>query len=162
MERFRRRLFNGLTSASLLLSVIAIVFWVRGRIVNDEVYFNVHSHLIIAGSFPNHFDAIFYCAANYRGRLVEVFAHDKRVPPMPEFWTFRLNANSHRWEVAIPWWQFLLVGLALPGIATSRWVRRSQAIRNGRCLTCGYDLRATPDRCPECGTIPPKKEAVSS
>lgn len=53
--------------------------------------------------------------------------------------------------VEIPWWSLLLLFSLWPA---SRWVVRYQRrvkIGRGLCPTCGYDLRATPDRCPECG-----------
>jgi hypothetical protein len=54
--------------------------------------------------------------------------------------------------ISFPHW-FAIVLLSLPmSIRTLlRWRRRS--IDPARCAKCGYDLRATPLRCPECGMI---------
>jgi len=53
--------------------------------------------------------------------------------------------------IAVPYWSIALVSAVLPAIAVRRWVQARRHRRVGVCSACGYDLRATPDRCPECG-----------
>lgn len=45
------------------------------------------------------------------------------------------------------------MGVLLIGLAELR--RDEHRKRSGLCRNCGYDLRATPNRCPECGTENP-------
>jgi len=48
----------------------------------------------------------------------------------------------------------LAIGYAVPLLAwlISR-IRKTKQSVDGFCPTCGYDLRATPQRCPECGMV---------
>jgi hypothetical protein len=63
--------------------------------------------------------------------------------------------------LTIPLWilsaALILLPLVFATSSTSRWLiahtRRAMKV----CAICGYDLRATPDQCPECGTVSKKK-----
>jgi hypothetical protein len=86
------------------------------------------------------------------------------VPALAAFWLLPPGAvRAFHSQVPVV---FALVGAAalgvagvLPGVgllrrASARNLRQILR-RRGICVECGYDLRATPDRCPECGTVPP-------
>jgi len=52
--------------------------------------------------------------------------------------------------IHLPYWPFVAGAFLL---ATLRVWRQLERSRKGRCENCGYDLRATPGLCPECGTV---------
>jgi hypothetical protein len=90
-----------------------------------------------------------------------------RVPPKPwpsEFvWQTLGFQVSDGWDAdgvtftiyTIPYWPLVMFGT---GWIMWRWRQfrgRVGRERAGCCYVCGYDLRATPNRCPECGTGAP-------
>lgn len=61
------------------------------------------------------------------------------------------------WSVSVRW-PTLAVATAVPPLlwlatfGRRNWVRRRRRAA-GQCQVCGYDLRASPGRCPECGAV---------
>jgi hypothetical protein len=60
--------------------------------------------------------------------------------------------------IGTPHWLPVVLLAGLPLIRLIRRQRRRLRLP-GHCRICGYDLRATPERCPECGPIPAKVKA---
>ena len=85
-----------------------------------------------------------------RGALGLFYLH-RRLPPRPSNVTASFP-NLVTVNLVSP----LLLFSALPAVVYTRrfyrWYRARDLIAQGRCVQCGYDLRASKDRCPECGT----------
>jgi hypothetical protein len=58
-------------------------------------------------------------------------------------WSIVLGLNSLAWGYGLSW--------LASRVFDARGARAAHRRRFGLCLRCGYDLRATPDQCPECG-----------
>ncbi len=178
-----RWLFNGLAALSLVLCVATAVLRVRSHWFDDEVHIYGPNEgyccsswggnlMFIRGPTYHGFKAIPYPAkmeweyvsakltslgassitnAKYR-RLVSLgFAYD---PNQLIHGNGRYYYSGNR--LFLPHGFFCLLFLAAPAAWYWQRIRYRRLAAEGRCLICGYDLRATPDRCPECGTVPPK------
>jgi hypothetical protein len=72
-----------------------------------------------------------------------------------ELWGVK-GISLDRWVLDLPMWIVVTFFLLLPAARLLRWTirRRRRRAGPGVCARCGYDLRATPERCPECGSTP--------
>jgi hypothetical protein len=73
-----------------------------------------------------------------------------------------LDRTMNGWDLEVrvlldrPVWNLLLLTIAtaiMPTLALRRIMQRKRRTRTNHCARCGYDLRASPERCPECGAI---------
>jgi hypothetical protein len=81
-------------------------------------------------------------------------------PPVAGF--FLSPANG---VVLLPMWFVVSLFAILPLAAGVRLARRRRGDRRlvaGCCVACGYDLRASPQRCPECGRVAGQPAAGSA
>lgn len=78
------------------------------------------------------------------------------VPPDSKGYGFNGSAT-----LKLPYWLLLSAAAILPSITLTR-AFRNRARPHGVCRKCGYDLRASKERCPECGMLVTAKEDRSA
>jgi hypothetical protein len=136
----KRRLFNILSVISLYLCVTVGVVW--------NATYRLPKSVPIGGG---------YVLILYKGRFLFM--------PPPSIIngvdTFTFTAKPHAIYLLDKTLSSFWLMTLLTGILPVIWLVRVFFVRDpllNCCRVCGYDLRATPERCPECGTVRAKAE----
>ena len=177
----KRRLFNLASVASLLLCIAIVAWWVRSYRTQDSVaWFDITVDGPQAWSDKT-WGANSYCGvvAFYRsegsawrqgrdettGRRLAWQGHPVLTPSQVWF-PMRIGPRRYEYRAAqaadkyvgfdVPHWLFAGIASIVPFLRSGRFLHEYRR-PVGSCRFCGYDLRATPDRCPECGAVPAVK-----
>jgi hypothetical protein len=169
MRRFIRWVFNFAAAVSAVLFLATCALWVRSGIVGDEWGWYqsstqfYYTFVSASGRFQLDWvdtslddDSYYYNPVGYSPIPSTVNLATNlggsvhyRLPGI-EFERFASREMTAAVHYAIP----AVLTLPLPFMRL-RLLRRSRCKpQKGICPHCGYDLRATPDLCPECG-VPP-------
>jgi hypothetical protein len=160
----KRLLFKVLAGVSLVMFIATVGLWMD----------SYHHGVGFEGKSPNRFllFGTIYGGFQYL-RIDEDITSDYSTPgwfcsnPYPPivvrtYGGFGIDnfGNFRCLAVDIPAYPAAVLFGIFPGLKLHRRVRQQPQARRSReqrCPACRYDLRATPQRCPECGTAPAKK-----
>lgn len=180
MKRLRCILFHTATALSLLLLIGSALMWPRSRHAIDQISacrdgYNRNGERIrrVFGitSHPNRVEInlgilhdLDFTAVITAATPGFHFSHEPLNSSL--FSTHRIRWHHYGLAIAdlrteknlvvsahYGWVVFLFS--ILPAIWLITRLRRRKRISANACPVCGYDLRASPDRCPECGTSRP-------
>jgi hypothetical protein len=178
-----RKLFTVASAVSLLLCATTCVLWVGSYWMAEEAIWGTGTHPagsgsevynVFATSQAGRFDVMYLHAFADWGTI-------GNVPPpgfSREAWpvtarsrnftdwgtrngfraqreTSRAGGNGYHsvLRVVFPCWLVVLLTCLLPGCWLLERTREATRRQSGLCTACGYDLRASPGRCPECGAV---------
>jgi hypothetical protein len=166
LSSVKRRQFNLLAGLSLLLCMPIATMWVRSCYRFDMIdcqigtkvfgFASLHGQLAIglaAGRSPPRNRRIWRTGIATPGVR---FAYQWQLLGFG-FDHEQLGSQTVRSLLLPAWFLLTLVALCPAYLFVSR--RRDPPFSPSHCQSCGYDLRATPERCPECGKIPKVAEA---
>jgi hypothetical protein len=144
----RRRILDIAAGLSLMLCVAITVVWARSYWCSDEITYRGQTQAIKFRSYEGNF---YFIESRFMVVLpgwTHIF--NSRYHPAESGWVDQADLTWRApffslfvWSALPAYWRF-----GLPWVAARQGRRR-----RGCCPTCGYDLRATPERCPECGTV---------
>jgi hypothetical protein len=162
-----RRLFTVLWALSLVLCLALVVAWVRSYAVETMLLESRPGQLLLVGvDKPPKQVRESREAESLEGFLAGLALwnppHEQR---LLGFYLARSGSGTrvvgpgdsyeleYFWVVGIPYWALVLLTLIAPAWWAYRRQRAARRARTNACANCGYDLRATPGRCPECGSV---------
>jgi hypothetical protein len=175
MNRFANRLRRLARFAMAAVFGGASFFWIRSQWVGDSLAWSRPVDVFGVSSNDGYlyvFYGIRYMpnldgdGLVYKHKSPEVWPTDRMSSPEWCLWGGAVWGTSFT-EIAIETWKISIIcalvlvrrPLALRETKLREQMAHRNSIRIGLCHKCGYDLRATPNRCPECGTIPPTRSA---
>jgi hypothetical protein len=181
MSRFVRHLGRLICAGSLLLFLAVCVLWIRSHFVTDRI--RLRSASGARAFYSRQGNVVFYMLrADWSKQPASALGLDyQRDEPGPAsnelsvrhflccdsgasevFWQHGSFAwwDRHRSDGVLylmavaPFWSLAVALVILPAVWGGLRIRgRFAKGRAGLCRDCGYDLRATPLRCPECGLV---------